>query len=519
MIRQYISKVSFGTKVCLLIFLMLMMKAVLVYSEECKVTDQTDSSRMEVLQRENQASDTENAAGKENTEKESIKKENTGKESTEKKNRVSVVHDRSGEEPEVCVLITDPDGGRTHKSLKFSAEESFCVTSEAGTDTFSAREKMDPAEYFSEKGIDSCSVSLGDSSGAVFYESGSEEEAAVRGIRVLSLKKGENVPVYPGTLLVYRCPGGKSFYLVNRVKLESYLPGVVSSEMPDDFGVEALKAQAVCARSYAMYVLEKEKAETAQNRTVSWNLVDTTDDQVYLSGPVDAQAVTACEQTRGQILYQDNGPMKPHYYSTSWGLNADGAVFDGEETQFLEAAAVLKNDSGVTEMNRDFISTYETLSDLYSGKEASYDRKSPWFRWTCEIPLKRLSDRKIREITVTKRGTGGYVSELTITCEDGTAEQIKGAGSVRRELGFLENVYRLRNGSTRTGLSILPSAFFYTDEVKTTDGMQTVTLHGGGFGHGFGMSQYGAAEMAEEGFDYADILAYYYEKGELTEIY
>ena len=138
---------------------------------------------------------------------------------------------------------------------------------------------------------------------------------------------------------------------------------------------------------------------------------------------------------------------------------------------------------------------------------------------TVNLPLKQLSDRKIKELTVTKRGTGGYVSELTISYADKTAQQIRGAGSVRRELGFSENVYRLQDNSTRTGLSILPSAFFYMDEVKSTDGVQTVTLHGGGFGHGFGMSEYGAAQMAEEGYMYAEILAYYYEKAELTETY
>lgn len=504
MSRRYISAVSFGTRVCFFIFLMLMIKTVLVYSGECQVSEEASGSCAEALQRANQAAEKADVADKESTEEES---------------RVSVIHKQTGEEPEVYVLITNSDGGRTHKSLQFSALKAFSVVSDAGTDIFSDNEKVDLAAYFSEKGIDSCCVSLCDDSGEVFGISGTEKEASVEGIRVLSLKKGGSVPVYPGTLLVYRPSGQTFFYLVNRVRLETYLPGVVSSEMPDDFGEEALKAQAVCARSYAMYVMEKENAETAEEDAVFWNLEDTTDDQVYLSGPVDVRAVMACEQTRGQILYQDDAPLKPHYYSTSWGRKADGAVFGREETQFLEAAAVVKTDSDVSEMNRDFISTYETLSAQNTGENAPYDRKSPWFRWTCEIPLKQLSDRKIKEITVTKRGTGGYVSELTVSCADGTAEQIRGAGSVRSELGFSETVYRLQDGSTRTGLSILPSAFFYVDEVKSADGVQTVSLHGGGFGHGFGMSQYGAAEMADEGYDYADILAWYYENAELAEIY
>ncbi|MCI7098591.1 MAG: SpoIID/LytB domain-containing protein [Lachnospiraceae bacterium] len=511
--KKYFFAVSFGTKVCIVIFLMLMIKTGLVYLESSSGEEDSclaEALQSKNLQNENQAAQNEDRKESGTGDQEKYKEEN---------GRLSLVRKQSGEEPEVCVLITNADGGRTHKLMQFSASESFSVTSEAGTDMFSAGEKVDPAVYFAEKGINSCCVSLCDDSGEIFGASETEGEASVEGIRVLSLKKGGNVPVYPGTLLIYRSSGQKAFYLINRVRMESYLPGVVSSEMPDDFREEAIKAQAVCARSYAMYVLEKEKKETAENGAVSWNLVDTTDDQVYLSGPVDLCAVTACRQTQGQILCRDEVPLKPHYYSTSWGIKADGSVFDGKETQYLEAAAAVKVDSDVTEMNRNFISTYESLSDRDTGENRAYDCKSPWFRWTCEIPLKQLSDRKIKELTVTKRGTGGYVSELTISYADKTAQQIRGAGSVRRELGFSENVYRLQDNSTRTGLSILPSAFFYMDEVKSTDGVQTVTLHGGGFGHGFGMSQYGAAQMAEEGYMYAEILAYYYEKAELEQVY
>lgn len=486
-------RISFSTGICLLIFLMLTIKAgIICISQNAEndqpVSQQTGDSSKRIAESEEDDKNSEN----------------------------NLLADKQvDDEPEACVLITASSGGRTHQTLQITASEAFTVTSAAGTDTFSGNDKVNFEEYFSEKHVNSCSVSLLDTDGHVFQTSESGSEAAVTGIRILSLKKGGITPVYPGILMIYQKPEDGTFYLVNRVLLESYLPGVVSSEMPDHFGLEALKAQAVCARSYAMYVLENEEPETAETGFVSWNLVDTTDDQVYLSGPVDARAVTACEQTRGQILYQDRSILKPHYYSTSWGMKADGAVFKGETTEFLQAAAPISSDFSIEEMNRDFITAYETLADETSGKALPFDCESPWFRWNCRISLSLLSDKRIKEITVTKRGTGGYVSEMMIFYEDGTAELIRGAGSVRRKFGFSDTVYHLQDNSERSGLSILPSAFFYLESVKTSNGMQTVTLHGGGFGHGYGMSQYGAAEMAEKGYSFVEILSYYYEKATL----
>ncbi|MDY4971151.1 MAG: SpoIID/LytB domain-containing protein [Lachnospiraceae bacterium] len=514
--RRFYFTLSFGTQVCFVVFLMLMIKTGVNYLQKRQTLSDDDYCCMEIQQSDTQTeekgyADYEEYAGME---------ERSGE-----KNILSAVRQLTGEEPEIRVLITNADGGKIHQSLQISSLNRFSVVSNAGTDTFEGGKKLDMDDYFSGKGIESCSVSLCDASAEVFSDPDCDGEAAVEGICVLSLKKGGEHPIYPGTLMVYRSPGQSAFYLINIVEMESYLPGVVSSEMPDDFGEEALKAQAVCARSYAMYVLDNEEAATAKKGDISWNLVDTTDDQVYLSGEVDTGAVNACRQTQGQVLYQDEAPVKPHYYSASWGIQADGAVFSGEETQYLKAAAVLKTGSALQdleEMNQAFISNYQILPDENSaedGEKKVFDQASPWFRWTCRIPLKQISNRKIKEIAVTDRGTGGYVSELAISYTDGTAELIRGAGSVRRELGFSENVYRLQDGSTRTGLSILPSAFFYTDEIEVNNGVQTVMLHGGGFGHGFGMSQYGAAGMAEEGYDYTEILGYYYEKTELTTIY
>lgn len=478
---------SFGTKICVILFLMLIIKAALVFNEGNTVEEEKDFS--------------------------GISGEITAAEITEEEKSSFAICHRYETEPVISVLITDSAESRTHQTVQLAGTWDYKIVSSSGTETFQEGKMVDLKDYFQEKQIDFCTVSL---ISAEYTEAADNTET---GICLLSVRKGSVSPVYQGSLRIFQDAEKQDFYVVNELDLEDYLPGVVSSEMPDSFGMEALKAQAVCARSYALSVLETEQPETDEKGKISWDLVDTTDDQVYLSGEVDARAEKACMETAGQILIQDNAPLKPHYYSTSWGQKADGNVFCGEDNQILEAAAVLEPGSNVRKMNEEFINTYKTLSEGSSDNCPVYDQKSPWYRWTCGILLSDIFDKKISEITVTERGIGGYAAAMMITFADGTAEQIKGAKSVRRRLGFSENVYQLQDGSTRSGLSILPSAFFYTDPVKTSDNVQTITIHGGGFGHGFGMSQYGAAEMADEGMLYTDILTYYYERAELVEYY
>lgn len=508
--KNRLINLSFPTILCLIVFLMLALKASLVFY----------------------SCNNFNARLQSEISKGDLPIQNIEEAVTEQNNHVISTKSDEAKEPVVSVLITDASGSRTHKNIEITGTSDYMISSSAETRTCAVGESIDLSSYFSEKNIDTCSIELAawdaSASGSsnskfnqttvVYHTNESEEPAGVEGIQILSLRKSGASPIYPGALQIQWDSKKQEFYVVNEVNLENYLPGVVSSEMPDDFGLEALKSQAVCARSYAMSVLENEKKESTGS--ISWNLVDTTDDQVYMSGPVDALAVAACEQTKGEILTQDNSPIKPHYYSTSWGEQADGGVFSREDVRILEAAAaVAQTEKEILEMNEAFVHTYELLEQNVSGENISYDLESPWFRWTCSIPLSEIGEKDIEEITVTKRGTGGYASNLLISYKDGTAEQISGANSIRERLGSENNLYYLKDGSTRSGLSILPSAFFYLDSSETSEGTPIIKLHGGGFGHGYGMSQYGAAKMAETEHNYTEILSYYYNSAQICEYY
>lgn len=507
--RRELTGLSFPTILCLIIFLLLAIKAgVMFYSGEMNGGGLLDEKNGFFKEKGEEPSLTN---GKENTEADTKTGSDSGEEN---QSGVVSMKTESAEEPEVLVLITDASGDSRHKMIELTGTEDFVITSSAGTDTYSSGDSVDLTDYFTKRKIQSCSASL------LHAENAGFSTAEVTGIQVLSLKKGGISPIYPGTLHIQWDSKKQKFYMVNAVRLENYLPGVVSSEMPDTFGLESLKTQAVCARSYALSALEKESRQKKKQGELSWDLVDTTDDQVYMSGPVDALAVTACKQTRGQILIQEGVPLKPHYYSTSWGEQADGAVFSGEEVQILKAAAAVgQSQDQILEMNEGFMQTYQLLEQAVSGEEASYDRDSPWFRWTCILSLDEVCKKNVKEITVTQRGTGGYASELLISYEDGTAERVSGAKSIRKRLGMEANQYYLKDGSSRSGLSILPSAFFYLDQPEIQNGETVVEMHGGGFGHGYGMSQYGAAKMAETGHKYTEILSYYYKSAQVCEYY
>ncbi|MDO5410904.1 MAG: SpoIID/LytB domain-containing protein [Lachnospiraceae bacterium] len=525
---------SFQTKICIAVFLLLLLKAAAVWQE-----DRSNEQQIQLLQEEqNSKSSQEEQTSDARAAQTAAAHE---KASAHSENSILIQHHYETE-PTLWVLITDSGQNQRHEALRLTGRDEITVKSAAGTRQIAAGEKLDLTEYFSKNKITVCSV-----------------EAKSRGLCLLSVKKGGKTPVYPGILHIWRDGTKGSFYVVNEVLAESYLPGVVSSEMPVTFGLEALKAQAVCARSYAASALEKQKKQKklSTGDTVGWNLVDTTDDQVYMSGSVDADAITACKETRGQILRQENALLKPHYYSTSWGKQADGAVFQNSGSDYQKASVLpALSSTQIRKMNQAFAADYQALeqeemqktvrseqetqktvcgeqktqktvrSEQKSGNslEMVYDRKSPWFRWSCELSFSDISSKEIEDLIVVRRGKGGYASALQISYADGSIERVNGASAIRKRLGRKNLCYRLWDGSTRKGLTILPSAFFYLDvkaldSSKTGEKSNTIRIFGGGFGHGFGMSQYGAANMAEKQYKYTEILSYYYKSARISEYY
>lgn len=253
--------------------------------------------------------------------------------------------------------------------------------------------------------------------------------------------------------------------LVNTLPIETYVKYVLPSEMPKSFEEEALKAQAVCARTFA-YAHMKNQSYAEYGA----NLDDSTSFQVYHASGRYPETDKAVEDTKGEVITCNGKLISCYYFSTSAGKTNDMSVWGSATPEYIASCT-------------------------------SEDTNSAFYTWTAYIDRKQ-----IRSLKVISQNASDYITELEIEYADKTIA-LKNENAIRKALGehLLETV--LRDGKVRTDLSMIPSVAFQIAE--TTD--DKIVLKGGGFGHGIGMSQYGANRMAEEGIGYKDIISHYFQ--------
>lgn len=262
---------------------------------------------------------------------------------------------------------------------------------------------------------------------------------------------------------VYRSSLGKT----ENIPLEEYIIGVVSSEMPATFEDEALKAQALAARTYIVrQLLNEEPIGVPEDAVVS----DTTTHQVFKS---DAELkkqwgkdydwkmkkiYNAVASTQGQILTYENKPIDASFFSTS---------------------------NGYTENSEEYWTTpYPYLKSV----ESPWDEKSPEYYDRIAIKVSDF-EKKLK----VKLGSGGEVGKII--------ERTSGKRIAQVDI----NGTKLNGREIREKLGLRSSDF--TWELKGDQ----VVITTKGFGHGVGMSQYGANFMAQDGKKYQDIVSYYYQ--------
>jgi stage II sporulation protein D len=317
-------------------------------------------------------------------------------------------------------------------------------------------------------------------------------------------KKSEG---YEGTFLVRDSDGG--VVLVNQLSIEDYVRYVLPSEMADYFSMEAQKAQAVCARTFAYAQLNN-----TGYAAYGANVDDSTSYQVYNRVGTTELTDRAAQDTYGEILVSDNSPITCYYYSTSPGVTTDLEVWGQQSPDYIERVCTLLDLSDKNEYFSGALAKSAGFEAFLSDAPASYDSSSPYYRWTaliCAADCTYADYGKILGLSVTKRSVSGYVTELTVSCENGTAvltEELK----IRTLLGGMLSYVELSDGTYRDSLTVLPSACFY---VKQQDG-DMYTLSGGGYGHGIGMSQYAAGAMAEAGMTYDEIVSFFYKNTEIV---
>ena len=330
-------------------------------------------------------------------------------------------------------------------------------------------------------------------------------------ITIRSIERSKGTPVYSGSLEIKGTPEG--LVLVNDLFLEDYLTKVVPSEMPPSYEKEALKAQAVCARTYAYRQI--------QGNTYSQygaHVDDSTNFQVYNNTSANDKSTQAVKETYGKMLFYEDKPIEAFYFSTSCGRTADAGVWgtDSGKYPYLRAVEVKEGGKSLGKEDNDGFESYIKREDVIA-----YDTSYPMFRWQTDLPADVASAQisgagQIQDMTVTDRGPGGIAGELTVTGTDGTVT-IKGQSAIRSALGNPSLIITKKDGGTMTGSATLPSAFIAIEKRTGEDGSLSFHIYGGGFGHGVGMSQNGAQGMAKTGKGYKQILDFFYHGTELRE--
>ncbi len=265
---------------------------------------------------------------------------------------------------------------------------------------------------------------------------------------------------YTGSLLVNRFHG--SVQLINELPLDEYLAGVVEAEGGPSAGIEFYKAQAILCRSFAIKNWEKHPGQ-------DFNLCDGTHCQAYLGmndeNPVIGEAVKG---THGLVVTDQNYSLVPAIFHSN----------SGGETQRA---------SDVWTSNEDYL---QAVVDPFSlGQRNSV--------WTKTIPREQWKQ---------------YLTEHTKTDLAKIPDDQQLIRQDHRRKYFIVGKDSIRMADIRTDLQ-LRSAFF---SMEYRD--QDILIRGKGYGHGVGMSQEGAIEMARQGFSYADILRFYFYNVQITEM-
>ncbi|MEY8336583.1 SpoIID/LytB domain-containing protein [Lachnospiraceae bacterium 62-35] len=393
----------------------------------------------------------------------------------------------------IRVLITDMNTqSEFHQSLTFTSQGAMEILWGDGKE-----ERLEPGVSVTLTGEDT-RLELGRV--LIRPEDGQE-------IIVQELKKGHGIPSYGGHLEVAR-EDGNSLSLVNEVYVEDYLKRVVPSEMIPSYEMEALKAQAVCARTFAY-----EQIQANRYSQYGAHVDDSNNSQVYNNAEQNPNTDRAVEETQGEILTYYGEPITAFYFSTSCGTTTDGALWGGNAEDFPYLKSVsLQDDRKVFSLQDNYF-----FSQFIKNKEIpSYDSGFPFYRWEMTTTNRILEEKitgigNITGMQVTERGAGGIVKELEITGTVGK-KSIRGHGQICSLLGN-DAVELIRKDGKKVRWDVLPSAFFAVE-----GNGKTFHIYGGGFGHGLGMSQNGAQGMAKTGHTYREILEFFYDGAEITEI-
>ena len=253
---------------------------------------------------------------------------------------------------------------------------------------------------------------------------------------------------------------------IKEIPFEEYIKGVVSGEMPASYELEALKAQAVAARSYALYHMNGKE----------YDVTNTTSSQVYLE-----------EKDLREKWKEDYDKYSKKIEKAIIETKGEYLTYKGEKVNAMFFAV----STGKTENSEEvFVSKLPYLRSVSS----SWDEKSPVFTDSVILTVK------------------DFYNNLNLPYEENLKVEITEKTSTGRVRKLKINDKEINGRELQTKLKLRSNYF----EIIKKEG--NIIINTKGYGHGVGMSQFGANEMAKEGSDYKKILKHYYEGTEISKI-
>ncbi len=301
---------------------------------------------------------------------------------------------------------------------------------------------------------------------------------------------------YRGEVVVFASGGGR-VTAVNVLDLESYLRGVLPAEIGSGGtnGFEAVKAQAVAARSYTLAYLNRWRAR-------GFDMLSTVEDQVYLgaAGEKDASS-RALLETCGIIGICDGSPIEAYYSSTCGGMTAAPEdVWGRPPRSYLKARR-----------------------DSRGEGEKSFCAGSAYHRWT-EIWDRAALEKILRASLPAATGEKG--PERWGSLRDIRLAKVSDSRRVEALIiEFDKKSFTLKGDQVRwilrrpSGESLRSALILKVSLRKQKGRISMIKIEGAGYGHGIGLCQMGALEMARQGFEYSKIIRFYYSGVRLVRAY
>lgn len=298
---------------------------------------------------------------------------------------------------------------------------------------------------------------------------------------------------YPDKMLLYVCKN-QTLSLVNQTDMESYLLGVVPTEMPDSWNLEALKAQSIVSRTFAF-----SRLLGARKAGLYYDVTDDTWTQVYQGRRPSVNAPGAIKSTENLILTYQNQPIDSVFHSTSGGYTENNdKIWSGSPSPYLRAVP-----SPGEEISPHFAWCNHFSIDDFMAKLNQYFVKE-----------KKKTITTLQSIQILEKCESPRVKKVELSTNLGSI-QLSGQ-SIQQIFSLKSTWFEILISDLSERQNLPPLMDFFAREPRKTPAKPVVYIYGRGWGHGVGMSQYGALAQAKKGALYPEIVKKFFNQTEIS---